>query len=378
VVLEWKTGGRFRTWASTFTGGGRKLVRITQDMVAGSALLVGEKMDLLAGTATAGWTGAGGAPRRGTGWRTSLDGTGRCTAGVGADAGDAGAGSPIGAASEFAAARLGDQSECPKPEAARAPAKRAPKPKSAATVRAGLGAKIPALVLRASSSREERQRTLAASAALKILVKEDGWYRIEQPALVTAGLDPRWTSTACRSTRRGAGALKVWDRRWAGLEPEGPSSSTHGAGHAVHRCAHVLAVEGSSPGGGYGRCEGEGQERGGALFLHVELKERKCYFAALKNGESENFFGSIVSADGVDRPLVLKHLDGRSPGDASLEVVSKGDEHGAPVQVLLNGTEVGEARSRARRREAEISLPQSLLREGENAVHLAAEGARSM
>ena len=40
-----------------------------------------------------------------------------------------------------------------------------------------------------SPRRQVTQRTLAAQPTQKLLVREEGWYRVTQPELVTAGLD---------------------------------------------------------------------------------------------------------------------------------------------------------------------------------------------
>ena len=45
-------------------------------------------------------------------------------------------------------------------------------------------------------------------------------------------------------------------------------------------------------------------------FPHtVEKKDRTLYFAALRNGEEENFFGPVVYMNQVDQILELQHLD---------------------------------------------------------------------
>jgi len=108
----------------------------------------------------------------------------------------------------------------------------------------------------------------------------------------------------------------------------------------------------------------------------MELKERTFYFAALKNGEGENFFGSVISTDPVDQLLTVAHPDPSSPEDAVLELVLQGATDSThQVKIMFNYVEVGELGfSRQERRAVEIQVPYDLLLEGDNIVTLTAQG----
>jgi hypothetical protein len=108
----------------------------------------------------------------------------------------------------------------------------------------------------------------------------------------------------------------------------------------------------------------------------LELKERTFYFAALKNGERDNFFGSVISTAPVDQLLTVAHPDPSSPEDALLEVVLQGATDSThQIKVMFNYVEVGELGfSRQERRAFEIQVPYDLLLEGDNIVTLTAQG----
>ncbi|KKK50045.1 hypothetical protein LCGC14_3128950, partial [marine sediment metagenome] len=108
----------------------------------------------------------------------------------------------------------------------------------------------------------------------------------------------------------------------------------------------------------------------------LELKEHTFYFAALKNGEKENFFGSVISTEPVDELLTVAHPDLSSPEDAVLEVVLQGGTDSThQIKVLFNYVEVGELSfSRQQRGAVEIQVPCDLLLEGDNIVTMIAQG----
>jgi hypothetical protein len=108
----------------------------------------------------------------------------------------------------------------------------------------------------------------------------------------------------------------------------------------------------------------------------VEKKDRTLYFAALRNGEEENFFGPVVYMNQVDKILELQHLDRNTTEDALLEVMLQGaTDTPHQVKVLLNEAEVGEIVFEGQRKGTlNVAIPQSMLEEGENLVSLVAMG----
>jgi hypothetical protein len=68
-------------------------------------------------------------------------------------------------------------------------------------------------------------------------------------------------------------------------------------------------VVGSNPGKRIGQVTSGANRLGAGAFPQVvERKDRTIYFAALRNGDKENFFGAVIAGAPVDQALTLKHL----------------------------------------------------------------------
>jgi hypothetical protein len=108
----------------------------------------------------------------------------------------------------------------------------------------------------------------------------------------------------------------------------------------------------------------------------IEKKDRTIYFAALRNGEEENFFGPVVYLNQVNQILELPHLDRSASEYALLEVILQGGTEGShQVKILLNHDEVGEIVFKGQEKGIlKIEIPQSMLEEEENLVTLVAMG----
>jgi hypothetical protein len=240
----------------------------------------------------------------------------------------------------------------------------------------------------------EAQWALAAKSAVKISVKEEGWYRVGQPELAAAGLDP------------------LVDPRYLQLYVDGEEQSMMVSGSEDGRFDQEDAVEfygkgldtaftdtrvywlvvGSRPGRRLDTPLSDirmGLDikmllsrglrgRGAPLSFPytVELKERTFYFAALKNGEEESFFGSVVYTEPVDQLINAPHPDPSAPDVARLEVVLQGaTDFSHEVKVLFNNQEAGlYAFSGQQRDTIEIEIPHGLILDGENIVTLEAQG----
>ena len=113
-----------------------------------------------------------------------------------------------------------------------------------------------------------------------------------------------------------------------------------------------------------------------SLPFTLELKERTFYFSALLNGEGNNFFGPVIWANPVERTLDVPHLDPAYTGNATLTVSLQGvtlKPH--QVQVLLNQVPAGEVVFDGQtRRQVTLTVPQSMLIEGENLITLVPQG----
>ena len=222
---------------------------------------------------------------------------------------------------------------------------------------------------------------LAAQPAVKISVNHEGWYRVTQPELVRAGLDPKVNPRMLQ--------LYV-DGREQPISLTGKNSTDFGSSDAMEFYGIGLdtastnsrvywLIAGTQPGQRIQQVKSTTAPASASSFAYtVERKDRAIYFSGLRNGDKENFFGAVVTGTPVDQALTLQHLDARA-AQATLEVALQGVTLSAHrVKVLLNGSEVGEAVFDGQSLYiAKLPVSQGLLREGENIVRLAAQGTES-
>ena len=199
------------------------------------------------------------------------------------------------------------------------------------------------------TERKKRQWSLAARPAVKLLVKEEGWYRVTQPELVAAGLDP-----SCKPQY-----LKLFvDGEQQAILVTGARDGRFDPADAIEFYATGLdtpftdtrvywLIDASSAGNRVRGVNDPGVPTASTSYLHtVERKDRVYYLADLLNGEEDNFFGLEVwnvSWPQTDQILTLSHLDTEVTPNAILEVTLQGyTQVSHLVNVLVNGNAVGE------------------------------------
>ena len=223
------------------------------------------------------------------------------------------------------------------------------------------------------------QQLLAGRPSVKLTIKEQGWYRVTQPELVAAGVNPmvnpRYLQLYVDGVEQPMCVRGEADSRF---DPQ-DAIEFYGVGlDTLSTDARVYwLIEGTKPGKRIQVYQGKGASLGISGFPYlVEKRDRTIYFAALKNGEASNFFGSIIAGAPVNQLLNIPHPDPASSGKASLEVVLQGVTHASHrVKVFLNEVEVGEVVFEEQSLGiGQWSVPQSLLLEGENLVTLVPEG----
>ncbi|MBV9211072.1 MAG: hypothetical protein JOZ52_10605, partial [Acidobacteria bacterium] len=108
----------------------------------------------------------------------------------------------------------------------------------------------------------------------------------------------------------------------------------------------------------------------------VERRDRVLRFAALTNGDADNFFGAPISQSSVEQHLTLRGLDAQSGAGGLLEVALQGlTSHPHEVRVQLNGVEIGIATLQNREHKSvTFNVPASLLEENDNVVTLSRGG----
>src|SRR6185503_749912 len=111
----------------------------------------------------------------------------------------------------------------------------------------------------------------------------------------------------------------------------------------------------------------------------LERRDKIIYFAAARNGGAEKYFGPVLyAAQPVDQSLVWQNVSVWA-GNATLEVSLQGltlTPHS--VKVIFNGSEITTVQFNERANgRVTVTIPQSLLREGNNQVQLIAPAGYS-
>jgi hypothetical protein len=204
---------------------------------------------------------------------------------------------------------------------------------------------------------------ILSSPSLKIQVKEEGWYHLDAAQLAEHGFGTASTDLL---------QLHVDGREVPiSVTPSG-SVEFFGLGlsspHSASR-AYWLTV-GLSPGKRIDMAPSiQPSGTAGYSLQAVQYGERALYFAALDNGETENFFGPLVQ---VDAPLTLNLPVKQLAADATtlgqielrLQGVTPVDHR---LGASLNGAPLGEFQFFGRGQGIfDIAVPLSALREGNN------------
>ncbi len=225
------------------------------------------------------------------------------------------------------------------------------------------------------------QYNIAAQSAVKLAVRKSGWYRVKQADLLAAGMtvtDPRRLKLYIDGKEQ---PIKVFDEDdgWFDaddyIEFYGSGQDTASTDSRVYwlvvGTTNGLRIKdiASPP---------RGLSSDTSFLLTVERRDRQIYFAALKNGDAENFFGPIVSTSPLNQTLTLRNLDTSKPSavlEVSLQGVSDNPNNPADhrVRILLNGSLVGDLVFDGQTlKTAKFNIPANRLREGGNTVTLSA------
>jgi uncharacterized repeat protein (TIGR01451 family) len=229
----------------------------------------------------------------------------------------------------------------------------------------GIGApRHPAI--QATQARLEQQWDLASQAAVKLMVTQEGWYRVRFAELVAAGFVP-----GKKLSLFAEGIEQPMHVTGDSIEFYGTGIDTASGGA---RAYWLVSEKGSGA-----RIKKEKAKKGASTAVRtpftVERIERSVFFTALvNNGDRENFFGPVITTTSVSQTLPVENLDGAG-GPASLEVVLQGATDGEHVvHVTVNGQLAGIARFANMERESvKLSLPLSMLTAGDNTVAFRAQ-----
>ena len=253
-----------------------------------------------------------------------------------------------------------------------------------------MSASAPISIQAAATAEQARQTqwAIAGQPAVKMGVRVSGWYRVNQPALAAAGLpgsvDPAMlrlyldgVEQPMKVTGAGDGQFDPADA----IEFYGTGVDTPYADTAVYwltwGTGTGLRVQDAPP-------AGPGPAGAPRFWGTVERKDRSVYFAALRNGSAENWFGELISPDApVDVIVNVRRPDASAPSAATLEVTLQGvtltsDPVGHQVAVRLNGAPVGTVTFEGRNLgSATLTVAHNLILDGANVVQLEALGGEA-
>jgi hypothetical protein len=219
------------------------------------------------------------------------------------------------------------------------------------------------------------QPNLAAQAAVKISIKQEGWYKITQPELVRAGLATNLDANLLQLSVDGRTVPMKVSANKNGRFDETSSIEFYGIGldTTVTNVRTYWLSTGAQAGNRVSAVKTEGKPLSETGFATtVERKNRTIYFSSLRNGEQENFFGAVVGGTPVNQELQLTNVDLSATGQAELEVAVQGVTvvpHRVAVQ--LNGISVGDMLFTGQQESINrFTIQHSLLQEGVNTVQL--------
>src|ERR1041384_7382755 len=251
-------------------------------------------------------------------------------------------------------------------------------------------------VAKVTAARILIQSRVAGQIAAKLSIQRAGWYRVEQADLVAAGIpgnaDPTMLQlfadgrevpiivTLADASKTGGKAVGVGGgvgggkmqpptqtTSWTGIEFYGVGIDSPSTANHVY-----WVVVGTQPGLRIGSSNAKGGSPAPSSFAYVvERRDKTIYFPALKNGGAEKWFGPVLfNAQPVDQSVNLQHV--AAPGGALILVSMQGFNNSAhSVRVLFNGVQVGTMNFTGFQKHAQkFLIPAVNVHEGVNQIQL--------
>ena len=187
-----------------------------------------------------------------------------------------------------------------------------------------------------------QQYALARGPAVKLGVRAAGWYHVDASTLTAAGMPAYVNPLTLRLFVHGAEqALQVTQQAGVvrAIEFYGTGVDTAWADTQVY-----WLTWGSQVGQRVGASTGRGRGTAPTSFpFTVQWKPRLVYFAALQNGDVDNFFGPVLDpTESVTQALPVAHVSTGTAGMSTLQVKMQGVTTGTHVVLVsLNGAALG-------------------------------------
>jgi uncharacterized repeat protein (TIGR01451 family) len=366
VALLWKTGGEAHNLGFNIyreQNGAR--VQLNPSLIAGSALLMHGTLPKHSGKT---YTWIDSSPNAGLGsyWLEDVDTNGTRTL-HGPVSADSAASSPSASDAAPTTALMLHQLNLAQPAVTGAEASHPVE---------NISRTVPTL------TQQQKQFELAAHPGVKIFVKHEGWYRVTQPELLKAGLDPNVDPALLHLYAEAVEQPIEITGASVGSGGLGPQAAIYFYGTGIDTPYSGTRVYWLVAGDGQGArirqlppSTGSNQPPASYPFT-VELTPHTTYFSALITTNGNNFFGPLISTTPTSETMHVPHLATTAAEPAQLEVILQGVILAAPhdVTIALNGTTLGDltftGQSKGR---YQLTLPAGLPQEGDNTVTFTAQ-----
>jgi hypothetical protein len=233
------------------------------------------------------------------------------------------------------------------------------------------------------------QQGIAAGAAVKIQIRQTGWYRLPQPDLLAAGLDLSANARMLQLYVEGDEVPMRVNGDGVHLNP-GDSIEFYGVAldTPTSDSRTYWLVNGNSAGKRITPKRGKiipgdklwtDSTATRSFSSTSEYKDKFIYFPTVLNGDADNIFGPLVMTDPTTQSLTVTRLDSDTTIQPQLEIALQGATTVShTVAIKLNDTYVGTVSFKDREHPvAKLSIDRQLLHEGDNVLSVASEGGSS-
>ena len=221
----------------------------------------------------------------------------------------------------------------------------------------------------------------ATATAVKLLVRQDGWYRITRDELRAAGWDPGTNSASLQLFTGGVEQAMLVRDGGDGVLHGTDAIEFYGTGSdSQYDDARVYwLTAGKSRGLRITTSRDGGTVPAPRSFAFtVERKDRTLAFLALtNNGDNDNFFGDVVSSEPITDVLLVTNIDRDASLQPTLTVELQGASAGTvhKVDVLVNGLSAGSLTFSGQDHFVKsFKVPNAWLLEGNNEIGFTARG----